>query len=343
MPLPHWDETLTCETATLPTKSPTKSPMMSQRNVTLEDFDGNVISGFWQYENATVSWTHFYAWLRRIIQTDGSWTIFELDETMPGRRGPKKTESDLGRELVKPGRYIILKEDGSPISVGLTQEKYRRRPLTVLNTPERVPTNGYRERTRDRDKKCLITDLESTWTRLRAAHIFPRTHLSEWLQEGFNDRITDPGGAPLLQAQVDQLDASRPIKSESKIDSIQNVFLLRADLHECWVNYEFGVNPDDGYRITAFVRGLSDIHGSFLHIEHISDPHIRPLDILFRDHFFQCVLKNVKGATGEPTWDYEDGGFDLSRQDIWGGAEGKERLEVELSNRLFGYQTQAVV
>jgi hypothetical protein len=60
-------------------------------------------------------------------------------------------------------------------------------------------------------------------------------------------------------------------------------------------------------------------------------------------------LKNVKGATGEPTWDYEldalgdSGGFDLSRHDIWGDAEGKERLEVELSNRLFGYRTQAVV
>ena len=124
--------------------------------------------------------------------------------------------------------------------------------------------NGYRERTRDRDRKCLITGLQSyTWTRLRAAHIFPRTHLSEvskcshltptfpnltvlnpkWLQKGFNDRITDPG-APSHQAQVDQLDASRPIKSESKVDSIQNVFLLRADLHQCWDNYEFGVNPD---------------------------------------------------------------------------------------------------
>ena len=31
---------------------------------------------------------------------------------MPGHRGPKKTENDLGRELVKPGRYIILKEGG---------------------------------------------------------------------------------------------------------------------------------------------------------------------------------------------------------------------------------------
>ena len=50
----------------------------------------------------------------------------------------------------------------------------------------------------------------------------------------------------------------------------------------------------------------------------------------------------MKGV-GEPTRDYGDalgdsGGFDLSRQDIWGDAEGKERLEVELSNRLFGHQ-----
>jgi len=54
------------------------------------------------------------------------------------------------------------------------------------------------------------------------------------------------------------------------------------------------------------------------------------------------VLKNVKGV-GEPTWDYElessEGGkFDLSRRDVWGSEEGKERLEVELANRLFGRQ-----
>ena len=47
-----------------------------------------------------------------MICTDGSWAIFELDEIMPGRHGPKKTESDLKGELVKPGRYIILKEGG---------------------------------------------------------------------------------------------------------------------------------------------------------------------------------------------------------------------------------------
>jgi hypothetical protein len=71
------------------------------------------------------------------------------------------------------------------------------------------------------------------------------------------------------------------------------------------------------------------------------DPTIRPLDELLRDHFLQGVLKHMKGV-GEPTWDYEgtfgDGAFDLSRRQIWGSAEGKERLELELSDRLFELQ-----
>jgi hypothetical protein len=78
-----------------------------------------------------------------------------------------------------------------------------------------------------------------------------------------------------------------------------------------------------------------------LQLDHILDPTIRPLDELLRDHFLQGVLKHIKGA-GESTWDYEDtfgnGSFDLSRQEIWGNTEGKERLELELSDRLFEHQ-----
>lgn len=83
------------------------------------------------------------------------------------------------------------------------------------------------------------------------------------------------------------------------------------------------------------------MHGLTLRLDHIVNPTIRPLDELFRDHFLQGVLKHVKGA-GEPTWDYEDafsdGGFDLSRQEIWGSVEGKERLELEFFDRLFEHQ-----
>ncbi|KAH9968471.1 hypothetical protein BJV74DRAFT_272047 [Russula compacta] len=59
-----------------------------------------------------------------------------------------------------------------------------------------------------------------------------------------------------------------------------------------------------------------------------------------RDHFFQCVLKNMKGVR-EPTWDYEDAlgdGMDLSRTDIWGGESGKAQLEFEMADRLHGIQ-----
>ena len=30
----------------------------------------------------------------------------------------------------------------------------------------------------------------------------------------------------------------------TKIDSVQNVITLRSDLHDAWVNYDFGVDPN---------------------------------------------------------------------------------------------------
>ena len=68
-----------------------------------------------------------------------------------------------------------------------------------------------------------------------------------------------------------------------------------------------------------------DIAGKVLHLDHIEDPNIRPLDELFRDHFLQCVLLHMKGAV-EPTWDYE-------------GALGGAHLEFEMAHRLHGPKT----
>ena len=103
----------------------------------------------------------------------------------------------------------------------------------------------------------------------------------------------------------------------TKIDSIQNVILLRSDLHDAWDSYQIVVNPDvctnfflyvvsscvelvrQGYVNVPFVS-VYDAIARKLHLDHIQDPNIRPLDELFRDHFLQCVLKNMKGAA-EPT------------------------------------------
>lgn len=167
----------------------------------------------------------------------------------------------------------------------------------------------------------------------------------QWANKGYPSLITDP--APLNE-----------VGGPKKIDSIQNVVLLRSDLRDAWDSYRFAVNPDvcdfpfswhldtspdneypqRGYVVIPFVRGYEDIAGKVLKLDHIEDPNHRPLDELFRDHFLQCVLRNMKGVA-EPLWDKEDafgdGSMDLSR-DIWASKSGKEHLEFEMANRMFG-------
>lgn len=205
----------------------------------------------------------------------------------------------------------------------------RPRNPTNSNTPASDP--HYRTRARARDGKCLITDLKTqTYSRLKVAHIFPRAHDKERIRKGYQNKITDTA------------DVST-IGGPTKIDSVQNVITLRSDLHDAWVNYEFGVDPDNNYRITAFTNGNADINGKYLRLDHIQDPTLRPLDELFIDHFKQGLLKHMKGP-GEPAWSYEDcedafGDLNLSNMNIWGTREGKERLELALADRLFDHRT----
>jgi len=69
--------------------------------------------------------------------------------------------------------------------------------------------------------------------------------------------------------------------------------------------------------VVPFIGGYDDVAGKTLKLNHITDPNLRPLDELFRDHFFQCVL-GMKGED-ELSWDREeefDDEIDLSK-DIW--------------------------
>jgi hypothetical protein len=59
----------------------------------------------------------------------------------------------------------------------------------------------------------------------------------QWANKGYPNRITDP--APVAE-----------LGGLTKIDSIQNVILLRGDLHDAWDNYKFAVNPD----VCAFLK-----------------------------------------------------------------------------------------
>lgn len=291
-------------------------------DVALRDFNGNILSSFWQY--GIIDWELFYNCLRSVISSNEDWAVFRYEAATPGQHGASYPPSP---KIPEPGTYILLRPDGTPIKVGWTTLAARVRHPTLSNTA--TQTEHYRSRVRARDPCCLISGLPAVrgdYSRLKAAHIFPREHDIQWVSRGFPSRITDP--APLAE-----------VGGPAKIDSIQNVLLLRSDLRDAWDSYEFGVNPDRGYVVTPFVAGYDDIAGKVLKLDHIQDPDLRPLDDLLRDHFLQGVLKNMKGG-GEPTWDHEDalggGGMDLSRQDIWGGTTGRQHLEFELAHRLHG-------
>ena len=151
----------------------------------------------------------------------------------------------------------------------------------------------------------------------------------------------------------------------SKIDSLQNLITLRSDLHDAWDNYEFGVDPDvssivrftaflifrlcaqNNYRIIAFTNGNADVNGLYLQLDHIQDPTQQPLRELFIDHLTQGLFKHMKGSD-EPVWTYEDyedafdgGSVNLSKLEIWGTGEGKERFELALADRLLDHRVQS--
>ncbi|KAM6490763.1 hypothetical protein JOM56_005131 [Amanita muscaria] len=295
---------------------------LQSRNVEVFDSAGSVIAGFWQY--GILHWEEFYRYLTAFVITREHWSVFQYDLT----RQEHGASCLPGPQIVQPGHYILLSTAGEPIAVGVVPTVARPRNPTHSSTP--THEHHYRARGRARDGKCLITGLR-TYSRLKVAHIFPRAHDAEWVRKGYPRKITDTADEAWMGGSI-------------KIDSVQNVITLRSDLHDAWDNYEFGVDPNNNYRITAFTNGNADINGLHLQLDHIQDPTLRPLDELFTDHFMQGVYKHMRG-TGELEWTYEEyddvfgsGSFDLSNRKIWGTRQGKERFELALADRLFDHR-----
>ncbi|KAH9979478.1 hypothetical protein BGW80DRAFT_600831 [Lactifluus volemus] len=280
----------------------------------------SLLAGFWQY--GTLKWDEFYRYLAEFVYTDNTaWTVFEYD---PVRRRGAPCLS--GAEIVPPGSYIVLSSSGEPIRLALLITCPRLRNPSAPALEAHCQIRGYA-----RDQKCIITGLRTnTYTRLKVAHIFPQGHDTEWVHMGYPSRITDT--------------ADEAVMGPMKINSIQNLITLRGDLYDAWENYEYGVDPNNNYRITAFTNGNEDINGRFLQLDHIKDPTLRPLDELFTDHFMQGLYMHMKGTDPPPTHEdddliaFGDGPFDLSNTKAWGTREGKARLEFTLADRLFDHQ-----
>lgn len=95
---------------------------------------------------------------------------------------------------------------------------------------------AFRTRVRNRDGKCVISGATnplsqaSMWPGFEAAHVFPRGCESLWTQFGYRRWITNMDDATGVL----------------KIDSVQNGLLMSRNVHTCFDQYLFSVNPDVG-------------------------------------------------------------------------------------------------
>ena len=93
--------------------------------------------------------------------------------------------------------------------------------------------NSFREGIRFRDGKCVISGVVNElapyfWAGFEAAHIFPLEKENLWTEWNYGRWITDMDDTVGL----------------SKINSCQNGFMLRSDIHQLFDQYLVSVNPD---------------------------------------------------------------------------------------------------
>ncbi|KAK9343400.1 hypothetical protein V1522DRAFT_394420 [Lipomyces starkeyi] len=217
--------------------------------------------------------------------------------------------SELTDEPLQPGKYDI-KPDSPQGRIFITNELCITRILsqTVSGRDE-----AFRQRVRDRDRKCVITGVVNParlialhdWSSYHAAHIFPFSGEEWFIRNNYSRWITNREGT-----------------RDAGINSCQNGLVMLSHIREKFDNFSIAINPDDNYRIIAFRDDIS-----------INENSVK--DELLRWHFRQAVLANMRGA-GEPVFETDfPPGSDMVGE-IRNGPDAIKRMEAELFARLGG-------
>ncbi|KAK9312207.1 hypothetical protein V1524DRAFT_439994 [Lipomyces starkeyi] len=87
---------------------------------------------------------------------------------------------------------------------------------------------------------------------------------------------------------------------------------MQSNIHQQFDTFWFGIDHDDGYKITCFLEDTFGLDGRTLDLvaRNLEDERsVR--DELLRWHFLQAVLANMK-RNGEPVFE-----FDFQMEQIW--------------------------
>ncbi|KAI0246458.1 hypothetical protein BJV78DRAFT_1286395 [Lactifluus subvellereus] len=278
------------------------------------------VAGFWQHGRVTIA--AFYSWLDEVpfVRPEG-WALYPADGPLlprdggfahPGPSGPFLQPDDEG--VLDPGNYILLAPDGKICRVAVDPELPHRRAYST-NRTYTPHAGGLRP-----GLAGEVVPQDANFVGFEAAHIFPLSEADGFHDRGYDSFITDP-----------------LVDYKGKINSVQQGLLATSVWHRRFDDYQIGINPDDGYRITDFRRreGPSPVDGRVFYIDRNCPDEFRPSAELLRDHLGQCVLANLKvaGDWSVPRFDPElhlgPGGFDLSGG-WWTTDEGRAQLDAQL-------------
>ncbi|EPE04271.1 hypothetical protein F503_01275 [Ophiostoma piceae UAMH 11346] len=219
--------------------------------------------------------------------------------------------------IIRPGRYLVQSDE----PVAATSRPFFTR---ALSSSAATRLDSFRQEVRMRDQGCVITKMPSiygprddNWIPFQAAHVLPIAYANEWRSQGFARLITIPPPPP---------------HHNDTINSVQNGFLMRSDIHQLFDSYHFSILPSAGHTFVFFKPDFYGLGGTGLERRLLDDPR-RPPDELLEWHFEQAVLYNVRGG-GEPSQEFDfPPGSDMVGE-ILAGPKAIERMEFELFTRL---------
>lgn len=165
------------------------------------------------------------------------------------------------------------------------------------------------------------------------------------------------------------------VGGSSRIDSLNNVFMLRAEPHEEFDAYNMSFHPgvrlltlyflcaadlrvwQRGFEVIAWQSSADDFAGMHVNFDHIVNPDLMPapfvpvffrllllslpsISELFEHQMWLALMRKFRGA-GEEYFDEDDAlddGQGLStRPEIWTQGQGKARFEMLFAHRLQGH------
>ncbi|KAH9969241.1 hypothetical protein BJV74DRAFT_799381 [Russula compacta] len=154
-------------------------------------------------------------------------------------------------------------------------------PVQNKNWASKAP-----QRCWDMYKQCCITGrgplLKNDVTKppdIISCHIFPHAYHNNWVSSRWLTCCTNNGPDNKV---------SHEYTGYHQICCLNNMILLRSDVHNLFGAYEIGVDIHDDYRVISFSDGHKDLAGCHLKID-LVDTLYCPLPELLTDHLMQGV------------------------------------------------------